>query len=1226
MVNYVSRGRSLFHAGRCRQRLWCVFLILLVGRATPNAAAAPVDFETQISPVLQERCFTCHAADKRKGGLSLETLADAEIGGDTGPVIVPGSSGESELIRRVSSDDESERMPPKGEALPEETIALFRAWIDEGAAWGVAETSSEDSTADADHWAFQKPEQAPLPDTLASDWARNPVDAFTLAVMRAQGLEPSPEADRYALIRRLSLDLTGLPPSPGEVDAFVNDPNPDAYERLVDRLLASPHFGERMAIRWLDAARYADTNGYEKDRPRPIWPYRDWVIDAFNANMPFDRFAIEQIAGDLLPNATEDQRVATGLLRNSMINEEGGIDVEEFRYEAMVDRTNTVATVFLGLTMGCAQCHTHKYDPITQREYFQFYSFLNNTDDVEMEIHDPDVTTQRGAIDAEIAALIEDLPNRFPVDERKHEVQTLTPASMASENGAELASDSDGFVLASGASSERDAYTLAFNLGADPVDAIQLELGTAVDLPQTGPGRADNGNLVISEVEALLRPLQGEAEPVPVPLARAEATRSQEKFSAVQAVDGDASTGWAPGAGGDESNGVTLTVWFAEPVRANEPSRLELRVVQNFGAHHTLGRFRVSAVRDYLPESDLPDDERRAQHLARKMQVWEDAVTAKSARWTVAEPVKYESAYHATFERLDDDSLLLKGDIPNTDTYDLEYRTDLKNITAIRIEALPHPSLPNGGPGRGVIMSAGGDFLLSEIAAEAAPWLEPDSVQAITLQNPAEDFAAEGRTAAMALDGKLDTGWSVKDREGRPHAAVFEFAEPVGHDGGTLLKLKLDQYYVHQHTLGRFRVSVTSDPLPVHASGVPADIEAILVTPGEQRTDAQRDSLKRHYLSMAPELADAHHEIDALRASLPAYPRTLVLAEREDPRLTHVHHRGEFLSPREAVTPAAPAVLHDLEPGAPKNRVAFARWLVSEENPLTARVAMNRLWQMLFGRGIVNTPEDFGLRGEAPSHPELLDWLAVEFMRRGWDTKEMIRLIVTSATYRQSSRATPERIALDPDNEWLARGSRFRVDAEIVRDIALASSGLLNPAIGGPSVKPPLPDGALSLVYPGDPWNVAEGTDRYRRGVYTYWKRTLPYPTAMVFDAAARDTACVQRVKSNTPLQALTMLNDTELMIAAKALAQRVLDEAPANAEARIAHAFMLVVSRPPDAQELAWIAEFYEQQADRLRSGEANPEVIFAAEQESDSTIELAAWTLVCRAILNTDEAITRG
>jgi len=1184
----------------------------------------PIHFQAQIAPVLEEHCYACHGYGKRKGGLSLESFADAVTGGDTGPALVPGKSAESELIRRIASSEMDERMPPKGDPLPEETITRFRAWIDEGASWGDAEAG--ESAGESDHWAFRTPEPPPLPDAATCEWVRNPIDAFTLATMREHGLEPSPEAGRYALIRRLSLDLAGLPPSPEEVEAFVHDSSPDAYEALVDRLLASPHFGERMAIRWLDAARYADTNGFEKDRPRSIWPYRDWVIDAFNENLPFDRFAIEQIAGDLLPNATEKQRIATGFLRNSMINEEGGIDVEEYRYEAMVDRTNTVGTVFLGLTVACAQCHTHKFDPITQREYFQFLAFMNNTDDVDLEIHDRAVTQQRDTIEREIAARIGDLPTRFPVDELQREIHTLEPAILTSDAGATLEMDQEGFVRASGEAAERDTYTLAFNLSTEPIESIRIELDTDDALPLTGPGRAENGNLVVSEIEALVRPLQGDAEPIAVELLRAEATRSQDGFPAEKVLDRDPATGWSPGVAGEEARGGALTLWFKEPLRATEPSRLELRIVQNHGANHTLGRFRVSSFREYLPESNLTDNERRAQHLARKFGAWENEVAAKAAHWSVAEPVESVSANHATFVRLDDGSLLLKGDIPNTDTYDVKFRTDLNNITAIRIEALPHPSLPNGGPGRGVIMSAGGDFLLSEIAASAAPWLDPGAATPVALQNASEDFAANGRSASMALDGKLDTGWSIKDREGRAHAAVFEFAGPAGFDGGTLLHLTLDQFYVHQHTIGRFRVSVTSDPLPVRASGVPAEIEDILVTPKSRRTEEQKETLERYYLSVAPELAGAHEEIEALRASLPKYPRTLVLEEREDARVTHVHHRGEFLSPREAVTPAVPAVLHELEPGAPPNRLAFARWLVAKDNPLTARVAVNRLWQMLFGRGIVNTPEDFGLRGDAPSHPELLDWMAVEFMRRGWDVKDMIRLMVTSATYRQSSRATPEAFAKDPDNEWLARGARFRVDAEIVRDIALTASGLLNPEIGGPSVKPPLPDGALSLVYPGDPWTVAEGADRYRRGLYTYWKRTLPYPTAMVFDASARDTACVRRVESNTPLQALTLLNDSEMMAAAKAMAERVLEEAPAETAARIAHVFMLVLARPPDDRESAWVSEFYERQLARLRSGEANPDVIFAVEQQADSRIELAAWTLVCRTILNTDEAIARG
>ncbi len=1221
-----DRGRAIQRRITRSVRGVVMALAVMTGCVTWAAESAPVDFQTQIAPVLAERCATCHSKEKRKSGLSLETLADAQTGGDSGPAIVAGKSGESELIRRISSGEDDVRMPPRGERLSDETIALFRAWIDQGATWTDAEADNGGAKAVPDFWAFRKPEQAPLPETRDEPWVRNPIDAFVLAAMRVHGFEPSPEADRYTLIRRLSLDLIGLPPTPEDVQAFVNDADPHAYERLVDRLLASPHFGERMAIRWLDAARYADTNGYEKDRPRSIWPYRDWVIDAINDDMPFDRFTIEQIAGDLLPNPTENQRIATGFLRNSMHNEEGGVDAEEFRFEAMIDRTNTVGTAFLGLTVACAQCHSHKYDPISQREYYQFYAFLNNTDDVEMTIHDPAIAKKRDTIEQQIVALVDDLPNRFPVDDLKRDVQILEPASLKSDGGATLTADTDGFVTATGDAPERDSYTLAYNLGAAPLESIRVELGTDAALPQTGPGRADNGNLVISEIEAFVRPLQGDGEPVRVELDRVEASRSQKGYDPEKAIDADPGTGWSPGVDGVEPRDGTLTLWFKQPVQASEPSRLELRILQNNGARHTLGRFRVTSVREYMPESDLPDTERRAQHLARELDAWERDVTAKSARWTVAQPVEYVSKNHATFERLDDESLLMKGDVPNTDTYDVGYRTDLQNITAVRIEVLPDPSLPNGGPGRGVIMSAGGDFLLSEIAASAAPWLDPKNAQPIPLQNGTDDYSAPGRAAALALDGKLDTGWSIKDREGQPHEAVYEFAEPVGYDGGTLLRLKLDQVYVHQHTIGRFRVSVTSDPLPVQASGVPANIEAILMTPAGQRTDAQREFVKRYYLSVSPELIEAHKEIDELRASMPKFPTTLVLAERENARETHLHHRGEFLSPREAVTPDVPAVLNPVDPGAPRNRLALARWLVSEDNPLTARVTVNRFWQMLFGRGIVNTPGDFGTRGEAPSHPELLDWMAVEFERRGWDVKEMIRLMVTSATYRQSSRATPEAIAKDPVNEWLARGSRFRVDAEIVRDIALAASGLLNPRIGGPSVKPPLPDGALSLVYPGDPWNVSEGADRYRRSLYTYWKRALPYPTATVFDAPARDTTCVRRVVSNTPLQALTLLNDREMMEAARATAKRVLDEAPADTAGRAAYMFMVLESRPPDEQELIWVTEFHDRQVARLRSGDANANVIFAADGDADPQIELAAWTLVCRAILNTDETITRG
>ena len=1018
-------------AARCVPAL---LLCFAVGAGAEDPAK--VDFHAQVLPILDKHCMDCHNRDAHKGGLGLGSAEEALKGGDSGVAAYrPGNSAESAIIQRVTSTDPGFRMPAKGDALSEGEIALLKKWIDEGASWSGASTGKAVAPVGADFWSFQKPVQAPLPSVKLTDWPHNPIDAFVLAKMEEHGLAPSPEADRYTLIRRVSLDLTGLPPAPEDIEAFVNDHAPDAYEKLVDRLLASPHYGEAQALHWMDAARYADTNGYEKDRPRSAWPYRDWLINAFNRDLPYDRFVIEQLAGDLLPGAAVDDAIATGFHRNTMRNEEGGIDVEEFRYEAMVDRTNTTGLVFLGLTFGCAQCHSHKYDPISHDEYFRFYAFLNNTDDVSIDVPDSAIDAKRADVQHQIDALVAELPNKFP--------------------------------------------------------------GGAANL--------------------------------------------EERYSD-----------------------------------------------------------------------------------------WDMEMSAKARKWTVLAPVSCESKDHTSFRVLDDGSILACGDDPNTDTYDARFRTDLQNITAVRIETLTDPSLPGNGPGRGEIMSPGGDFLLSEIKASAAPWRTPDAFADVTLQSPTVDFSAAGRTPDLTLDGKLDTGWSINGGQGMPHEIVYQFAAPISHDGGTLLKLVIDQVYVHYHTIGRFRVSVTTDPLPVQAAGVPADIESILAKSGRSPEDT--DSLKKYYVTVAPELADAQKQIAELRKSMPKFATAQVLREREVPRIARVFHRGEFLNPKDPVSPGVPAVLPPLPTGAPMNRLTLARWIVSKDNPLTARVFVNKVWQTYFGKGIVTSVDDFGARGDKPTHPELLDWLAVEFMRRDWDIKDLTRLIVTSAAYRQGAKSTPELLAADPTNEWLARAPRFRVDAEFVRDIALAASWLLSSKVGGPSVKPPLPDGALSIVYPGEGWTVAEGEDRYRRGMYVYWKRTLPYPAATTFDAPARDMAVVKRNRSNTPLQALTLLNDPVFVEAAQAFAKRVIAH-DADDAARIRYAFMLCVSRSPDEAETKSIEAFLNTERVKVASQTTGTPVVLASDASDKSETsatpddkDLAVWVLVCRSLLNLDETITRG
>jgi mono/diheme cytochrome c family protein len=1194
----------------------------------PPAAGRAVAFDRDIRPILAARCLSCHDAEHRKGGFRLDRRESLLTGGDSGPAVEVGKSAESVLIEKVAGLDPVSTMPPKGHRLTSDEVGLLRAWIDQGARWEGGPLVAESGSGSSDHWAFRKPVRPTLPEVRDRSWPRNPIDRFILARLEAEGLSPSPEAGRATLIRRLSLDLTGLPPPPEEVAAFVADGGPGAYERLVDRLLDSPHYGERWARRWLDLARYADTNGYEKDRPRSIWPYRDWIIQALNADMPFDRFTVEQLAGDLLPNPTLSQRVATGFHRNTMINEEGGIDVEEYRFAATVDRVATTGTVWLGLTIGCAQCHSHKFDPITQREYYQFYAFLNNADEPELALPDPILAARRAEILAKIVELEADLDNEFPLPEPSGDWNPLKPASAESSGGATLTTQPDGSILASGEAPEVDRYTLTLDLNDQPIDALRLEALSGKDA--SGPGRTPHGNFVVTSFRVFRAAKDDAGEPVPVPIEGATADFSQRDFDPAGALDDDPKTGWAIDDGsGDLKQDRAAVFRLKEPIAPCEGTRLIVVVEQAYGGTHTLRQLRLAG-RSPRPEIDppLPIAERRRRHLEASQAAWEKAI--RPVRWNPVAPTKVTSRKHATMTVLDDRSVLATGDKPNNDVYELELPIETPGLTAVRIEALPHESLPDGGPGRAPLFSVG-DFILTEIEAGLVDPDRPEEVRPLKFAGASEDYAEAGHPAELALDGQPDTGWTVKGRTGQPHAAVFTLAEPVGDVGRSALRLTLHQFGIHQMTLGRFRVSVTTDPLPVDASGVPAGIEEILLVPAGRRTEEQSQELRRYYLSIAPELAGPRRAIAALRRSLPEFPTTMVMQERppEHARTTHIHRRGEYLKPTETVEPGVPAVLPPLTEEGPRNRLALARWLVDEENPLAARVAMNRAWAAFFGRGIVATLEDFGTRGEKATHPELLDWLAVEFMERDWSVKAMHRLIVTSATYRQGARVTPSSLESDPRNLLLARGPRLRVDAEVVRDIALAASGLLDRRIGGPSVYPPQPAGATALAYGMTPWPTSQGASRYRRGLYTSLKRTAPYAPFVTFDAPTSETTCPRRERSNTPLQALTLLNDTVFTEAAQALARRAVEEAGPGPAARIGRIFELCLSRTPTDEELASVLAFRDDQLARFRSGDLDASKVAGVRGAGSAggcdVADLAALTAVARAILNLDETITK-
>ncbi len=1031
---------------------------LALAQAPPNAPGEPVDFAQSIRPIFQQHCEKCHGEAKQESGLRLDRKQAALNHGDAiyGPPIVPGESAASVLLQAVEGTHaELGRMPPKGPGLSPDQIALLRAWIDQGANWPDEGLAAADERAA--HWAFQPPRRPELPAVSQTVWAENPIDRFVLARLEAEGVSPAPQADRITLLRRLYLDLVGLGPSVAEVDEFLADGASDAYARAVERLLASPHFGERWGRHWLDAARYADSDGYEKDKSRQMWFYRDWVVGALNRDLPYDQFLIEQFAGDLLPGATQDQIVATGLLRNSMLNEEGGVDPEQFRMDAMFDRLDCVGKSVLGLTIQCAQCHNHKYDPITQDDYYALFAFLNNDYEPTRVVYTPD--------------------ERKRIDELGRQMQAV-----------------------------------------------------------------------------------------------------EDEFRSHQAD-------WQ----------AQLSAWLA--------------------------------------------DESRRQ-----------------AAWTALDPDEFvETGGGAKLHKLGDGSVLCSGYAPTHCTFRLVAKSSLPEITGLRLDALLHPNLPCGGPGR----SFKGTFYLTEIRVEAAPLGEPDKKTAVKLVAASADFSQgeaplepqfddrSGRErrvgpVAWAIDGKDETAWGIDagpGRRNRERAAVFQFETPVRFPQGAVLTVHLVQNHGgwnsddHQNTLlGRCRLAVTGAESPTEPAPLPLSTSAALAKPDAERTAAEQAELAAVFRARHPQGEAAAIELESLWRQWPEGSTTLVLAAQEQPRTTHLLQRGDFLRPGKVVAPGVPQVLHPLPSGAPPTRLTLARWLVDRQSPTTARVIVNRVWQAYFGTGLVATPEDFGVQGEAPSHPELLDWLAVELMDQGWSLKHLHRLIVHSATYRQSSHFRPELAERDPYNRWLARGPRLRVEGEIVRDLALSASGLLNPALGGPSVFPPMPPSVLALSYGPMTWNAETGPNRYRRSLYTFRRRSIPFPALQNFDTPNGDAACVRRARSNTPLQALTTLNETLFIEAARALARRAVAEGGSSEDQRLSYAFRCCVSRPPEAGELAELRGLFERQRERLAQGWTNPWLLATGEAALPEGIaggatptELGAYTIVARVLLNLDETITK-
>ena len=1013
-----------------------------------------VEFAARIEPLFAAYCVQCHGPDTQQNGLRLDSWTSVLKGGANGQVIVPGHSSSSRLVRRLLGLDKPQ-MPYGAPPLSEAEIALIRHWIDAGAQGSDAALSPTVQVSPASahkvhkHWAYIKPERPEVPEVKSAAWCRNPIDNFVLARLEQEGLVPSAEADKETLIRRLSLDLIGLPPTVEEVDAFLSDKSPNAYEKVVDRLLASPHYGERWARPWLDLARYADTNGYEKDDRRTAWEYRAWVINALNEDMSFREFTIDQIAGDMLPSPTTDQLIATGFHRNTMLNQEGGVDHEEYRWYSLVDRVNTTAEVWLGVTLGCAQCHNHKFDPFTNQDYYRFLAFFDNEEYKDL------------------------------------------------------------------------------NLG------------------------------------------QGEG-------------------------------------------------WVEEP-------QVELPTPQQAAKSKEL-RAEAAKLQTVLDTSTPELDAAQAQ--------WEREVKAAEASWSVLSPSRFSSTGGATLRLLADQSLLASGKNPETDTYILEAQTDRVGITGIRLEVMRDPSLPAGGPGR----DSDGNFFLSEVEVEAAPVDHSTALQKVKFKDAVADESQGGYEVKNLVNDKPQPkGWAIDllgaDAPPVRHAILIP-EKPLGFPGGTLLTIRLKHQMAHSaRNLGRFRLAVTNLADSGISASVPARLRPVMDSPVAQRAEQPKSELAAVYRSRAPMLQPTRDRLKELNQQIGklGIATALIMRERQsyERPYTFMHVRGSFTSLGDKVYAAVPASLSPLPADQMPNRLGLAHWLVSEDNPLTARVTVNRFWEALFGRGIVETSEDFGTQGTPPTHPELLDWLATEFMRQDWSPKKMLRLMVTSATYRQASRVTPELQERDPYNMLLARGPRFRVEAETVRDLALAASGLLSPKIGGPPVFPYQPEGIWDRPYNDDKWVISEGEDRYRRALYTFIRRTSPYPSWTTFDAPSREFCTVRRVRTNTPLQALTTLNDPAFFEAAQALGRRMMTDAGPNPAARATYGFRRCLARHPTAPELDRLVAFYNQQLERFRSDEkAAKELIKGYEIPAEDPLrwaEQAAWTMVANVLLNLDEMITK-
>jgi hypothetical protein len=1043
--------------------------------------AEVVQFNRDIRPILSENCFQCHGPDAkhRDADLRLDLRESAIAKGNHGPVIMPGQSASSELITRITSADDDLKMPPheSGRKLTAEQIELLGRWIEQGAKY-------------EEHWSLIVPQHAALPATKDAAWPRNAIDNFVLARLEREGKRPSPEATKSTWLRRVSFDLTGLPPTVQELDHFLADESPTAYEKVVDRLLASDRYGERMAMHWLDLARYADTNGYNNDEERTQWLWRDWVIDAFNQNMPYDQFVTQQLAGDLLPEATVSQRIATAFNRNHVFTTEGGIIEEEYRVEYVADRVHTTATVFLGLSLQCARCHDHKFDPLSQRDYYRFFAYFNNLDERTV-----------GYNQARVSAPTLQVPSR----EQQVEQVRLERATKDLNVRREVREASVG----------------------DLQQKWEAELANA---PATGPGAplASPLALRLPFDEASGEQVSDDHDPKRTGKLIGQVKWSEGKIGSAIELDGQGYVDLGDAGELEHDKPFSVAAWIF-PL-SHDPTTVLSKIDE-------AGAFRGY---DLILEQGRP-----ATHIVH--------------RWP-------------------EDGLKVIAHEP------------------VALNAWSHVVMTYDGAGK-----AGGLKLYIN-----------GSEQKLDISN--DKFSRSGTI-------KTDKPFHVGRRS---QSAPF--------------RGRIDDVRIY---LGKLS---TSDVKDIVAGQELFELAEIARLPSAERKAEQIVRLRQYYLRHfdAPyqEILAELTALETRKAELEKlFPVTMVMQEMPQPRAAFVLERGQYDQRGEQVQPGVPASLPPLPENAPPNRLALARWLVEPAHPLTARVAVNRWWQQLFGVGIVETVEDFGSQGAWPTHPELLDYLATEFSGaaksdgriRPWDVKSLLKQIALSATYRQSSRVTPQQLEDDPKNRLLARGPRFRLPAETMRDNALAISGLLESRIGGPSVKPYQPDGLWQdvsverrAVYQQD-----TGPDLYRRSMYTFWKRTCPPPAMSTFDAPDRETCTVRRARTNTPLQALVLMNDPTYLEASRKLAERTLHDGSENDGERLNHAYRLAVAREPRQAEVKLLLGLLTQARERFQVAPAEAEklvAIGAAPRDPKLlTSELAAWTTLSSIILSLDEAITK-